>query len=988
VLAAIAVPLTVRSALESQLLPFVFAVAVLVAAAFAGKGAGVLATIAGTAATAYVTGWLAPGPSYNNETAFYASLLVFATGAAITLVVGALHSGIIRAQERESELHESEARLRLSMAASNIGLWSVDLQPGLTTRFESLAAVLTIQTAAQGDAIDARSGTIHPEDRTSVAEAFAAALAGRHDFDCAYRIVGADGRCEWVASHGCLLNSANSDAIALVGTSRNITLERKCVHDLRDSEAFFRTALEAARIGIARVDANGSFVEANDQLSAITGYQHDELLKRNVRDIIHSQDDGAEGNVQELAGAAVGGPEWVEKCGVRKDGSVFRARWAGRAVRDNDRPPFHYVVVVQEASACRNNDDESGARERLLSGILESIPIGISLTDAKGRLLLQNRAVRCIWGNGLAAADSISRTPFSRETAAAVSPEGSPGALVTTAGRTSAGRVIDVEISAGETRKIWRSATPVRYDHAGVTGTILVDQDVTLWNVPECSQCGIMERFRLAQTAVGLASWEWEVPSNTLKWADNTRIFGIPSETIGTFQDWERLVHSQDVSRVRTALENAIADQRPLEVEYRIVRPDGEVRWVSAMGKALRGADGQPVRMIGIANDITHVKRARQDAEVLAALVESSDDAIIRETVDGIVETWSCGAQQMFGYSAQEMIGCPVTTLEAAADATETLDVLSRVAKGHRVKHLERIRYRSDGQQIWVSLTLCPIRNDAGKIIGISEVARDISANKGAEKRIQSLNRDLERRVRARTTQLEDANQMLESFVYTASHDLRAPLRTIQGLTQALLEDCADLLDENGKEYARCIVEGTTRMDRLIRDLLEYSRLNRRELKIQEVPLRTAVDEALREQTSAIRESGAEVHVAEIPMAVLAHELTLVQVVGNLISNAVKFVRPGVRPIVQISAETRERRVRLCVEDNGIGIEPNHLTRIFDLFERLHVAGEYPGTGIGLAIVRKGIERLSGKVGVESVLKSGSRFWIELPCAHCDKPAK
>jgi signal transduction histidine kinase len=177
-------------------------------------------------------------------------------------------------------------------------------------------------------------------------------------------------------------------------------------------------------------------------------------------------------------------------------------------------------------------------------------------------------------------------------------------------------------------------------------------------------------------------------------------------------------------------------------------------------------------------------------------------------------------------------------------------------------------------------------------------------------------------------------------------------------------------------------------MDTLISDLLEYSRLTRRELKIDEVPLRAAVDEALREQASAILESDAEIHVAEMTMSVHAHELTLVQVIGNLVSNAIKFVAPGVRPLVRISARNDTARVRLFVEDNGIGIEQMHQARIFEVFERLHVSAEYPGTGIGLAIVRKGIERLGGRVGVESSLNTGSRFWVELPLPPGDKPGE
>jgi signal transduction histidine kinase len=257
----------------------------------------------------------------------------------------------------------------------------------------------------------------------------------------------------------------------------------------------------------------------------------------------------------------------------------------------------------------------------------------------------------------------------------------------------------------------------------------------------------------------------------------------------------------------------------------------------------------------------------------------------------------------------------------------------------------------------------------------LGELSRAFNA---MTRRVEESQEGLERKVRDRTEQLRERNEELETFGHSISHDLRAPLRAMHGFSQALLEDCGPQLDDVGKDYAQRVVAGARRMDALIQDLLAYSRVSRSELDVASVNLREVVHEALAQVEGDVAASGGAVSVASDLPAVHAHRVALVQSVANLLANGLKFVPAGRVPALRVRAERANGVTRLWVEDNGIGIDAAHHDRVFGVFERLHQNEDYPGTGIGLAIVRKSVERMGGRVGVVSAMGEGSRFWIEL----------
>jgi len=270
-------------------------------------------------------------------------------------------------------------------------------------------------------------------------------------------------------------------------------------------------------------------------------------------------------------------------------------------------------------------------------------------------------------------------------------------------------------------------------------------------------------------------------------------------------------------------------------------------------------------------------------------------------------------------------------------------------------------------------------QDDANFLQSVANILSAAITRKQAENENRQLNASLELRVKERTKQLEEVNQELEAFCYSVSHDLRAPLRAIQGFAQVLMEDYESLFDDLGREYLYRITTAAAHLDTLILDLLAYSRLGRTQIQFGQVNVASVVEEILSELESELQENQAQVIIKTTLPIIRSNQSILKSVITNLITNGIKFVYGEVNPVVQIWAEESGEYLRIWVEDNGIGIAPEHQERIFRVFERLHGIESFMGTGIGLAIVKRGVESLNGQVGVFSNLNQGSRFWIELP---------
>ncbi len=381
--------------------------------------------------------------------------------------------------------------------------------------------------------------------------------------------------------------------------------------------------------------------------------------------------------------------------------------------------------------------------------------------------------------------------------------------------------------------------------------------------------------------------------------------------------------------------------------------------------------------------------RNRQAAKVLVQLHSSVKDfAVIVLSPDGRVGMWNEGAQRLLGYTAEEITGQPgalVFPPDAQAQGVPAEELRNAVREGRAENDM--FLQRKDGSRFFASGVTSPILGESGELEGFVKILRDLTLRKEMDDELRRLNTSLEERVRQRTAELEETLRELGAFAYSVAHDLRAPLRAMSGFAQALQEDYRDRIDAKGQQFLQRITDSAHRMDVMIQDLLEYSRLTQADIACVQMDPTLTIENVVAQLTDDISSQQASIVIEKPLPLVLAHEITLGQVFSNLLSNAIKFVAPRVRPQIRIRGERRPGWVRLWVEDNGIGIAPEHHGKIFGIFERLHPATEYPGTGIGLAIVNRAMDRMRGKAGVESSPGQGSRFWIDLRDPLASSPA-
>jgi PAS domain S-box-containing protein len=399
-------------------------------------------------------------------------------------------------------------------------------------------------------------------------------------------------------------------------------------------------------------------------------------------------------------------------------------------------------------------------------------------------------------------------------------------------------------------------------------------------------------------------------------------------------------------------------------------RKDGALLDISLTISPVQDRTGMVIGASKIARDVTARKRTERDALLLSAIVDSSDDAILSKDLNGVITSWNRGAERIFGFTAAEAVGQSVAKLLIPEDRqAEEPDILARLHKGERVDHFETKRKHKDGTLLDISLTISPIRDSGGTIVGASKIARDITDQIRSRQELRQVNDSLTR-----------SNADLEHFAWSASHDLQEPLRMVSAYSQMLRRKFQNQLGSAGDEFIGFVVEGASRMEQLLRDLRTYTHA----AIVDDGPppavdSETAFERSILNLKTAIEESGAEITSDPLP-PVRIHQFQLEQLFQNIVGNAIRYSGER-RPRIHAGAEADGDAWRFFVQDNGIGLDREYKEQIFGIFKRLHAFSEYPGTGMGLAICQRIVERAGGRIWVESQPGRGSTFFFTLPAS-------
>ena len=391
-----------------------------------------------------------------------------------------------------------------------------------------------------------------------------------------------------------------------------------------------------------------------------------------------------------------------------------------------------------------------------------------------------------------------------------------------------------------------------------------------------------------------------------------------------------------------------------------------------------------PARILITDNDITERKQIeealRQNEERLNGIIASAMDGVISINSEQRIVLFNRAAEKMFGVSETEILGKSIDQLIPAqfrGNHPAYVREFGRTGVSNRqMGALGTIRgLRATGEEFPIEASISQVQIGREKLYTV--VLRDITERNRAEELMRSEAKRLDALVQQRTASLQETIGELEAFSYSVSHDMRAPLRAMQGYAQALLADYKNRLDSEAQQYLDRIFRSANRLDLLVQDVLAYSRVTKGEVELRTIDVERLLDDIIA-ATPEFQEPRARIKITRPLHRVIGHEAYLTQCITNLLGNAVKFVSREMVPNIVVRSEVRDRKVRMWFEDNGIGIDPAHHERIFNMFGQVHPQKKYGGTGIGLAIVRKAAQRMNGEVGVDSALDKGSRFWLLL----------
>ncbi|QSW98983.1 PAS domain-containing sensor histidine kinase [Haloterrigena alkaliphila] len=871
-----------------------------------------------------------------------------------------------RLEERKRQLERERTLVDQILETSPVGIQVLDTDGEVTRMNERLRDLLEIR--GDVDEYDPSDRTVFDEDGREIGiddHPFARTLeTGEPVYDRLLRTELPSGDTRWLSVNAAPILTDDGAVDRVVTTGEDVT-------ELKEREAELSTELNEifGRISDAfyALDEEFRFTHVNERAEELLQHDEAELLGRNLWDVFPSAAD-----LDEVWEAFYTARETQEMTSYELYYDTL-GFWVEANIYPSETGVSVYFRDVTERKERERALEESERRYRTLA---EYFPNGlVTLFDHDLEYTL-------------AAGRGFDRIPVDPEDLEGESfddvwPDETVTDLEPAFQAALRGEEASVELRYAD-REWVLHAVPITDERGDVFAGMTMAQDITEQKERERYLEDAKAQLEAATEAGAVGTWEWQLSEDVMVTGETfAETFGVDPAAAREGVSSDRFfaaIHEGDRDRIERKTEAAIDACREYEAEYRVWNADGELRWVSSRGRVECDEDGTPQTFPGALTDITERKRTELELqrnrdqwqslfEILpVGVVVADENGGLLEVNEAAKEIW--GGDVFDADSLDEYDALPVRWADTGEPVGRDEWTIARVLDGEEVTDPVVFEIDAmDGEQRIVSVRGMPIRDERGAVTRAVLTLTDITERRAYQRRLEET---IER--------LEASNERLEHFAYAASHDLQEPLRMVSSYLQLLEKRYGDALDADGEEFLEYAVDGAERMREMIAGLLEYSRIETQGDPFEPTDLETVVEDVLADLRLRIEESGADVRVDDLPR-VNGDDNQLRQLFQNLLSNAIEYSGDE-PPVIRIGAQRRGEGWEISVRDEGIGIEPDDQERIFEVFQRLHSRETHDGTGIGLALCQRIVERHGGEIRVESEPGAGTTFSATLPTAE------